>query len=282
MSMRAMFGEYSLHSSVSRLTYSYPNCNDQILEAISHSLQTSFPFYIQVLHLMNKMNFPPPFHATEEQAPVNMSESESESEYESSDEEETLREMRKRKVEEELVPMPLAKKMKSRLKVPKLAIVPNRPRGDEEPPKVQKRELKLTICIKGDMKRDSKELVKQGEGEASGVGFGKLEPKKRSPLSPKSQMKHKGSDDVNWECTEFISKKELEGNTLPPQEWKKVSAFKNYDPGEPTARLYVKNLAKEVKEEDLKRIFGRYVIWTSEEERTRCVYAKFQESIVNS
>lgn len=31
-------------------------------------------------------------------------------------------------------------------------------------------------------------------------------------------------------------------------EIKKMSVFKNYEPGEPTCRLYVKNIAKQVKE----------------------------------
>lgn len=29
---------------------------------------------------------------------------------------------------------------------------------------------------------------------------------------------------------------------------KKISVFKNYEPGEPTCRLYVKNIAKQVEE----------------------------------
>lgn len=31
-------------------------------------------------------------------------------------------------------------------------------------------------------------------------------------------------------------------------EMKKISVFKNYEPGEPTCRLYVKNIAKQVEE----------------------------------
>lgn len=48
---------------------------------------------------------------------------------------------------------------------------------------------------------------------------------------------------------------------------KLLSVFKNYNAGVPSARLYVKNLAKTVKESDLKHIYGRYVLWTSTEER---------------
>lgn len=47
---------------------------------------------------------------------------------------------------------------------------------------------------------------------------------------------------------------------------KLLPVFKNYSPGAPNSRLYLKNLAKTVKESDLKHIYGRYVVWTSEEE----------------
>lgn len=48
---------------------------------------------------------------------------------------------------------------------------------------------------------------------------------------------------------------------------KLLPVFKNYSTGTPSSRLYVKNLAKTIKEADLKYIYGRYVLWTSEEER---------------
>ena len=48
---------------------------------------------------------------------------------------------------------------------------------------------------------------------------------------------------------------------------KLLPVFKNYAAGDPSSRLYVKNLAKGTKEEDLRFIYGRFVIWTSEEER---------------
>ena len=50
-------------------------------------------------------------------------------------------------------------------------------------------------------------------------------------------------------------------------EIKLLPVFKNYSAGAPSSRLYVKNLAKTVKESDLKHIYGRYVLWTSDEER---------------
>lgn len=49
-------------------------------------------------------------------------------------------------------------------------------------------------------------------------------------------------------------------------EWPILPVFKNYTPGEPTAKLYVKNLAKATTERDLKYIFGRYIFWQNDEE----------------
>lgn len=52
-------------------------------------------------------------------------------------------------------------------------------------------------------------------------------------------------------------------------EWPILPVFKNYVPGEPSAKLYIKNLAKATTEQDLKFIFGRYVFWQNEEEASR-------------
>lgn len=45
----------------SHLKYSYPKANRPTINNIAHALATVPRFYTQVLHLMNKMNLPPPF-----------------------------------------------------------------------------------------------------------------------------------------------------------------------------------------------------------------------------
>lgn len=57
------------------------------------------------------------------------------------------------------------------------------------------------------------------------------------------------------ELTSIVLKARLtDDGSLHPQpllsltEMKRISVFKNYDPGEPTCRLYVKNIAKQVEE----------------------------------
>ena len=42
--------------------------------------------------------------------------------------------------------------------------------------------------------------------------------------------------------------------------------FNNYTPGEPSVKLYIKNVAKNTTEDDLKFIFGRYIFWQNDEE----------------
>ncbi len=44
------------------LKYNYPKATLEIVNNIAHALLSHPRFYTQVLHLMNKMNIPPPFH----------------------------------------------------------------------------------------------------------------------------------------------------------------------------------------------------------------------------
>ncbi|XP_076062558.1 RNA-binding region-containing protein 3-like [Oratosquilla oratoria] len=64
----------------------------------------------------------------------------------------------------------------------------------------------------------------------------------------------------------FISEEELEANRIKQSDWAILPVFKNYTSGEPSAKLYIKNLAKTVEEEDLRHIYGRYIFWFSDEE----------------
>ncbi|NWS65988.1 RBM40 protein, partial [Crotophaga sulcirostris] len=97
--------------------------------------------------------------------------------------------------------------------------------------------------------------------EINNTGFGRIFP---APTSNDKMETEEEDDDIP---SEFISRRDLEKNRLAREEMEKYSVFKNYEPGEPNCRIYVKNLAKQVQEKDLKFIFGRYVDFQSEEER---------------
>ncbi|KAI8512592.1 RNA-binding region-containing protein 3 [Branchiostoma belcheri] len=58
---------------------------------------------------------------------------------------------------------------------------------------------------------------------------------------------------------DFISSRELRRGRLSHDEIRKLSVFKNYLAGEPNCRLYIKNVAKQTEEKDLRFIYGRYV-----------------------
>ncbi|NXL48939.1 RBM40 protein, partial [Podilymbus podiceps] len=93
------------------------------------------------------------------------------------------------------------------------------------------------------------------------TGFGRIFP------APSSNDKMETEEEDDEIPSEFISRRDLEKNRLSREEMEKFSVFKNYEPGDPNCRIYVKNLAKQVQEKDLKFIFGRYVDFQSEVER---------------
>ncbi|NWI58749.1 RBM40 protein, partial [Calyptomena viridis] len=97
--------------------------------------------------------------------------------------------------------------------------------------------------------------------ENNNTGFGRIFP------APSSSDKMETEEEDDEIPSEFISRKDLEKNRLSREEMEKFSVFKNYEPGDPNCRIYVKNLAKQVQEKDLKFIFGRYVDFQSEVER---------------
>jgi len=66
--------------------------------------------------------------------------------------------------------------------------------------------------------------------------------------------------------SDYITLIELEKNRCTISELKLLQVFKNYEKGDVTCKLYVKNLAKNVQTSDLKYIFGRYVDWSNESE----------------
>lgn len=70
------------------------------------------------------------------------------------------------------------------------------------------------------------------------------------------------SNQENAECQEnkFITCEELATNRISVSDQRLLSVFKNYHPGKPSNRLYIKNLAKQVEVKDLHYIYQRYVI----------------------
>ncbi|TNM96366.1 hypothetical protein fugu_016027 [Takifugu bimaculatus] len=296
------------------LKYLYPPPSHGILTNITHALISVPKFYVQVLHLMNKMNLPCPFGPVTARPPLFDSRppvppmpmpppfppdypplpeeemelsSGEESEYESGDDEDKERIARLMGLVNQACKRPLRPKRASKRKKPKIKDLLYAPKADsqsgpalqpsdvfEQPLPAGQKKIEFHISAPEVAAVAEPSGSEQQDDEGRGVGasspsqesaqaegFGKLYPSARP-----SQQEDERHDEYELP-SDVISRKELEKGRLSRDEMKKISVFKNYEAGEPTCRLYVKNIAKQVEEKDLKYIYGRYINPSSEEER---------------
>nr|XP_020481202.1 RNA-binding protein 40 [Monopterus albus]XP_020481203.1 RNA-binding protein 40 [Monopterus albus]XP_020481204.1 RNA-binding protein 40 [Monopterus albus]XP_020481205.1 RNA-binding protein 40 [Monopterus albus]XP_020481206.1 RNA-binding protein 40 [Monopterus albus] len=298
------------------LKYLYPPPSNGILTNITHALISVPKFYVQVLHLMNKMNLPcpfgpvtarpllfehlppvpaipmpPPFPPDYPPLPEEEMElsNEEESEYESGDDEDKQRIVC---LVNQACKRPMRPKTASKRKKPKIKDLLYAPKPDSQsvsvlqprdvfeqdhpagPRKIEFHfsipELVSTVDRRGhdqetvdDESRDEREVAQSlSDKSKAAEGFGKL-----YPSAQVSQPQEEHRDDEQDFTSGVISRKELEKGHLTRDEMRQMAVFKHYKPGEPTCRLYVKNIAKQVEEKDLKYIYGRYINPLSEAER---------------
>ncbi|KAJ8376087.1 hypothetical protein SKAU_G00066670 [Synaphobranchus kaupii] len=279
------------------LKYLYPPPSNGILTNIAHTLVSVPKFYVQVLHLMNKMNLPSPFgpitaRPPDEYPPLPEEEmefsSEEESEYESDDNEEKERMVRLMGLVNKPIKRSLGKKRSSTRKRPKLKDLLFVPKTDshsgsiaalqpsdvfEQPLPCGQKKIEFHIPtdvpgilegapeIQEEQSKETEDNAEKDSADEPGDGFGKIYP---TPQVAQQEEEHDVDEDIP---SEFISRRELEKGRLSRDEIKRMSVFKNYEPGEPTCRLYVKNIAKQIEEKELKYIYGRYIDISSEAER---------------
>ncbi|XP_053325639.1 RNA-binding region-containing protein 3 [Spea bombifrons] len=289
----------------STLKYLYPPPTSTILANIANALASVPKFYVQVLHLMNKMNLPAPFGPLTAQPPLYADylavptpyppvppdlpenpplpeldddydmevSSREESEYESCDEDEKDRLARLKMISDLLPKRAKANKQprpRKKMKIKDLITKPTVPHSNNHTP-LQPDDVFETPCVLGPKKmefhipadipvaaNESEELAATNEVVP---GFGKIYP---APAPKEDQSDEEDEDEMP---KDFISRRELEKGRLSKDEMRNLSVFKGYDPGEPNCRLYVKNLAKQVDEKELKFIFGRFIDLTSETEK---------------
>ncbi|XP_077591985.1 RNA-binding region-containing protein 3 [Stigmatopora nigra] len=294
------------------LKYLYPPPSNSVLTNITNALLCVPKFYVQVLHLMNKMNLPCPFGPMTPRPllfdhlpsaptipmrpplppdlpPIPAVEmvmsSDEESEYESGDDEEKERIVRLMGLVNQACKRPLRSKTSSKRKKPKIKDLLYVPKTDSQsapvmqpsdvfeqpnPTGLKKIEFHISVPevaarVEGsrtecDEEMDGGEITSNNNDATE--GFGKIYPSIQSP-----QQCDDHSEEEEDLPSDVISRKELEKGRLSKDEIKRMSVFKNYEPGEPTCRLYVKNIAKQVEEKDLKYIYGRYIDASSEVER---------------
>ncbi|KAM6327634.1 RNA-binding region-containing protein 3 isoform 1-T2 [Podargus strigoides] len=293
------------------LKYLYPPPSSTILANIANALASVPKFYVQVLHLMNKMNLPPPFGPITarppmyeeylpvpvlpppipplppEEPPLPEEEEEQlssgdESEYESDNEEEKERLTKlmelatlqpKRPMNTKKRGVRKKQRIKDLLNVPVCtphsnlhpALLPSD--VFEQPQHVGHKKIEFHITtdipavLQINSEKEEKNDLYAATGGVNNTGFGRIFP------APSSNDKMETEVEEDEIPSEFISRRDLEKNRLSREEMEKFSVFKNYEPGDPNCRIYVKNLAKQVQEKDLKFIFGRYVDFQSEVER---------------
>ncbi|XP_029384956.1 RNA-binding region-containing protein 3 [Echeneis naucrates] len=301
------------------LKYLYPPPSNGILTNITHALMSVPKFYVQVLHLMNKMNLPCPFGPVTARPPMyellppappmpmpppfppeypplpedEMELSSEESEYESGDDEDKERIVRLMGLVNQACKRPMRPKTASKRKKPKIKDLLYTPKPDSQSaPLLQPcdvfeqlypagpRKIEFHISVPevtsivegsgpgqethsdGGREVDERQAATFDGDEKVTEGFGKL-----YPSTLETEQQEEKSDNAQDLTSDVISRKELEKGRLSKDEMKKMSVFKNYEPGEPTCRLYVKNIAKQVEEKDLKYIYGRYIDPLSETER---------------
>ncbi|KAK5642141.1 hypothetical protein RI129_008308 [Pyrocoelia pectoralis] len=265
----------ALNSSVSfnqppppHLKYEYPKPNRATINNIAHALLSVPKFYTQVLHLMNRMNLPPPFsdvpdppqisqRIPQPSLPLTKSKTDSsESELESDSEPSGIKEIipKKRTVTQ--------KKVVKRPKFIKPPTIEKQVRTTDNKAEEVFEKVDMQVQKKIEVKVSADSLVQKNLQSAEPVGsFGIMEPIRKSP-----QQEENVNETID-NVSSVISDEELSSNKIPDKDLSVLIVFKNYHPGAPTCRLYVKNIAKTVEVKDLEFIFRRYVETNDSEDR---------------
>lgn len=248
------------------LRYVYPKANRDILDAISIALETTSKFYTQVLHLMNRMNLEPPFivgsknlvwpssktetfrhelmlqdACTQTDRLTNLIGSdESELESEISDVElETKMQTRKRRVVEK---MPNSKRIRSMLQSVQNGYS-NKLNGHTVTPTTiiaEAFEVSKSVIDRSIVINAPTELAPSDASVGLVVG---------SINVIQTHSERESTSIVADSLENRLSVEQLHSHPL----------FQNYSPGEPSNKLYLKNLAKDVDEEVLRGIYSRFV-----------------------
>lgn len=272
------------------LCYNYPSANRDIIDSISIALETSRNFYVQVLHLMNRMNLEPPFvpddkklkydqrfESNTNQSSTNknvstqteeivwqnfirnkrkrMASDESELETASSDEDRQVTQQLtqpQQKLSNDRVSIKDKQKTRQMLKMQRIQMVANE-------------EKRQTI----DKKSSISSAFESPCPVAKAIKI--IAPKRLKPMSPPSftsvtpvdidldDPSETSSTATDCATNALLTDAQIQENRMPDEQLKMYSLFQNYEPGEITNRLYIKNIAKEVTENDLKAIYERYL-----------------------
>lgn len=290
-----------------QLQYVYPGPTITILTNIANAMAAVPRFYVQVLHLMNKMNLPAPFGLQTLTPPIpdglppplppetikppepdvleredmefsSSEESELESDTENAKkvfETEAIKRPRRREHQSGRKKLRLQIQMQAQMQaitgiMPKPAAPTQNVEDVFEQPQTAAVK-KIAIRKIGSEASSSQpdtgvshvepdELAEAETLQVAG-GFGKIHPEQREAVESIDE------GEEEWRQRDFISSRLLRRGCLSDKERSQLDIFKNYNPGEPTSRLYIKNLSKKSTDKDLHYIFGRYIHWDDETEK---------------
>ncbi|EFA01147.1 RNA-binding protein 40-like Protein [Tribolium castaneum] len=235
------------------LKYVYPKANRLTINNIGHALATVPKFYTQVLHLMNRMNLPPPFALPDpvrqrppqqpqpkpaDPTPPKPQESSSESELESDEESKTNK---------EIIPQKRVLRQKKAVKRPKfikptVAVTSSGAKHEPE-----------DVFEKSDVQTQRKIELKVSSTALDGK---EEEVEQHVGTIPSCEADESGEKPEKT----VITAEELAANQIPEKDLDVLPVFKNYHPGAPTCRLYIKNIAKNAELKDLEYIYNRYKV----------------------
>uniref|UniRef100_A0A2K5MI08 RNA-binding region-containing protein 3 n=1 Tax=Cercocebus atys TaxID=9531 RepID=A0A2K5MI08_CERAT len=259
------------------LKYMYPPPSSTILANRVNALASMPKFYVQVLHLMNKMNLPTPFRPITVRPPMyedhmplhaplppTSPQPPEEPPWPDDDEELSNEEL---EYESTNLQLQRPKTIKHTLLCPShSSLHPVLLPSDvfDQPQPVDNKRIEFHIstdmpaAFKKDLEPEKNYDLPATKVDASNIGFGKIFPKPNWNITEEIK---EDSDEMPSEC---VSRRELEKDRISREEMETLSVFRSYEPGEQKCRIYVKNLARHVQEKDLKYIFGRYVDFSSE------------------
>lgn len=263
------------------LKYQYPSVNRYIIDAISIALECSPKFYTQVLHLMNRMHMEPPFiagaerptYATMEEHIVRTDKqmvdvgvqtelsshrkrnrlASGESELDSSDGSEAD-DNRRRNNEAKRQRMPDAELHNVRDKVRKMLRVQQIVGVNPTDKRPTTQATIDNLFDRTEIKSNDMKIVPQMTLPTAQVpnttadSFSSEKSVTQIPQQPSTSL-----------GPQLISDAELLENRIPPDQLLTHPLFQNYDAGSPSNKLYIKNIAKEVTDDDLKSVFHRYL-----------------------
>ncbi|XP_017037221.1 uncharacterized protein Snp isoform X1 [Drosophila kikkawai] len=202
------------------LSYSYPPINAEILARIGQQLQVNKGFYNQVLHLMNRMNLEPPFQKRSSNVLM-------------------INNHQNVATQTELVPSDPESELES------------------EDDQQAKRQRLLPAAASEKMLKRTRHMLQQAAAQQGSHSNPQTETPKASFKAAKIELKLpetlKPVKETPVKASASIPKKRL---TL--SELQALPIYKNYKQGEPSNKLYLKNLDKSVDEQQLRELYSRF------------------------